>query len=297
MKNNKIAFVGGGNMARSLIGGLIADGYQARNIWVSDPHAAQRDALQQAFLIHTTGENQEAIAHADVVIFAVKPQILKIAAEDVAPALQKKKPLIISIAAGIREPTLNAWLGGHHAIVRAMPNTPAMVGSGATALYANPQVTKLQHNLAESIMRAVGLAVWVDDEAQMDIVTALSGSGPAYFFLVMEALEKAAVDLGLPAETAHLLTLQTAYGAAKIALESSESTAALRMRVTSPGGTTEQAIKVLQEGNTEELFCAALLAAHRRSTELAELLVAPGILDPSLRSPATLAHPCVAGDQ
>ncbi len=292
MKNYKIAFVGGGNMARSLIGGLIADGYQARNIWVSDPHAAQRDALQQAFLIHATAENQEAVAHADVVIFAVKPQILKIAAEDVAPALQKNPPLIMSIAAGIREPTLNAWLGGHHAIVRAMPNTPAMVGSGATALYANGQVSKRQRNLAESIMRAVGLAVWVDDEAHMDIVTALSGSGPAYFFLVMEALEKAAVDLGLPAATAHLLTLQTAYGAAKIALESSESTAALRMRVTSPGGTTEQAIKVLQEGHAQALFCAALLAAHHRSTELAELLVAPGILPP-----ATLTHPCVAGDQ
>ncbi len=272
MKNNKIAFVGGGNMARSLIGGLIADGYQASNIWVADPHAAQRDGLRQAFLIHATAGNQEAIAHADIVIFAVKPQALKSVAQDIALALQKKKPLIISIAAGIREPTLNEWLGGHHAIVRAMPNTPAMVGSGATALYANGQVSKQQHNLAESIMRAVGLAVWVDDEAHMDIVTALSGSGPAYFFLVMEALEKAAVDLGLPAGTAHLLTLQTAYGAAKIALESNESTAALRMRVTSPGGTTEQAIKVLQEGQAPALFNAALLAAHRRSTELAELL-------------------------
>lgn len=272
MKNNKIAFVGGGNMARSLIGGLIADGYQASNIWVADPHAVQRDSLRQAFLIHATTGNQEAIAHADIVVFAVKPQVLKSVAQDIAPALQKKKPLIISIAAGIREPTLNEWLGGHHAIVRAMPNTPAMVGSGATALYANGQVSKQQHNLAESIMRAVGLAVWVDDEAHMDIVTALSGSGPAYFFLVMEALEKAAVDLGLPAGTARLLTLQTAYGAAKIALESNESTAALRMRVTSPGGTTEQAIKVLQEGQTPALFNAALLAAHRRSTELAELL-------------------------
>lgn len=259
-------------MARSLIGGLIADGYEARNICVSDPHASQREALQQAFLIHTTAENQEAIADADVVIFAVKPQILKIAAAEAAPALQKRKPLIISIVAGIREPTLNTWLDGPHAIVRAMPNTPAMVRSGATALYANGQVSKQQRNLAESIMRAVGLAVWVDDEAHMDIVTALSGSGPAYFFLVMEALEEAAVELGLPAETARLLTLQTAYGAAKIALESSESTAELRMHVTSPGGTTEQAIKVLQEGDTEALFCAALLAAHRRSTELAELL-------------------------
>ncbi len=272
MKNNKIVFVGGGNMARSLVGGLIADGYQARNIWVSDPNVAQRDALQKAFLIQVTAVNQEAIAHADVVIFAVKPQVLKVAAEDVAHALQNKKPLIISIAAGVREPTLSAWLGGHHAVVRAMPNTPAMVGSGATALYANSQVSKQQHNLAESIMRAVGLAVWVDDEAHMDIVTALSGSGPAYFFLVMEALEKAACDLGLPADTARLLTLQTAYGAAKIALESSESTATLRMRVTSPGGTTEQAIKVLQEGRAHELFSAALLSAHRRSQELAELL-------------------------
>ena len=272
MKNNKIAFVGGGNMARSLVGGLIADGYQARNIWVSDPNVTQRDTLQQAFLIQTTAVNQEAVTHADVVIFAVKPQSLKIAAEDIASTLQKKKPLIISIVAGIREPTLATWLGGHHAIVRAMPNTPAMVGSGATALYANSQVSQQQHNLAESIMRAVGLAVWVDDEAHMDIVTALSGSGPAYFFLVMESLEKAAGDLGLPADTARLLTLQTAYGAAKIALESSESTATLRRHVTSPGGTTEQAIKVLQEKHAQELFSAALLAAYHRSQELAEFL-------------------------
>ena len=259
-------------MARSLVGGLVADGYQARNIWVADPDAAQRDALQQAFLVHTTAVNEEAVAHAEVVIFAVKPQALRIAAEGAASTLQRKKPLIISIAAGIREPALSAWLGGHHAIVRAMPNTPAMVGSGATALYANSQVSRQQHNLAESIMRAVGLAVWVDNEAHMDTVTALSGSGPAYFFLVMEALEKAACELGLPADTARLLTLQTAYGAAKIALESNESTAALRRRVTSPGGTTEQAIKVLQQGHTQELFSAALLAAHRRSQELAELL-------------------------
>lgn len=272
MKNNKIAFIGGGNMARSLVGGLIADGYQACNIWVSDPNVAQCNALQQAFLIQTTAVNEDAIAHADVVIFAVKPQVLKMAAESVAQALQKKKPLIISIAAGIREPTLREWLGGGHAIVRAMPNTPAMVGSGATALYANRHVSKQQHNLAESIMRAVGLAVWVDDEAHMDVVTALSGSGPAYFFLVMEALEKAACERGLPADTARLLTLQTAYGAAKIALESSESTAVLRARVTSPGGTTEQAIKVLQEGDVQALFSAALFAAHHRSGELAELL-------------------------
>lgn len=272
MKNKKIAFVGGGNMARSLIGGLIADGYQPRDICVSDPNEAQRDALQHSFLIEVTAANQEAVAHADVVVFAVKPQVLKTVAEDVAQAIQKRKPLIISIAAGIREPDLNAWLGGNLPVVRAMPNTPALVGSGATVLYANRHVSRQQHNLAESIMRAVGLALWVDNETHMDAVTALSGSGPAYFFLVMEALENAARELGLPQDTARLLTLQTAYGTAKMALESSESSATLRMRVTSPGGTTEQAIKVLQEGRIHELFAAALAAAHRRSVELAELL-------------------------
>ncbi|MBI2779790.1 MAG: pyrroline-5-carboxylate reductase [Gammaproteobacteria bacterium] len=271
-KTSTIAFIGGGNMARSLIGGLLADGYNAQNIRVSDPDQGQRDAIKKNFAVHAVASNQEAIKHADAVILAVKPQVLRTVAEDLAKAAQKTKPLIISIAAGIRADALNIWLGDDLPIVRAMPNTPALVGSGATALYANTRVSKHQHDLAESIMRAVGLALWLDHEAQMDAVTALSGSGPAYFFLIMEALENAGRELGLPPETARLLTLQTAFGAAKMALESTEDSATLRARVTSPGGTTEQAIKVLQEGQIKNLFSKALAAAHGRSIEMAELL-------------------------
>jgi pyrroline-5-carboxylate reductase len=272
VKNAILAFIGGGNMARSLIAGLIADGYPAQNFWVADPNAEQLAELRQNFGIHTAMSNAQAMEHASVVVLAVKPQVLKTVAQELAPTIQKHRPLVVSIAAGIREPDLNRWLGGGAAVVRTMPNTPALVQTGATALYANPHVSQEQRNLAESILRSVGLTLWLEDETQMDAVTALSGSGPAYFFLVMEALENAAMRLGLNREVAHLLTLQTALGAAKMALESNEDTADLRARVTSKGGTTEQAVRVLQEGHLQELFDAALKAAHIRSIELAKLL-------------------------
>ena len=212
-------------------------------------------------------------AVADVVVLAVKPQVLKPVATALAEAVQKRRPLIISIAAGVRTPAIARWLGGEVALVRAMPNTPALVASGATALYATAAVSPAQRALAESILRAVGLTLWLEDEAQMDAVTALSGSGPAYFFLVMEALEEAAVNgLELPRDIARLLTLQTAFGAAKMALESAEDMATLRARVTSPGGTTERAVEVLENGRLRALFAAALAAARQRSIEIAERL-------------------------
>lgn len=272
MHQRTIAFIGGGNMARSLISGLIADGYGADRIWVSEPAEAKRAELHGHFSIHTTESNAEAAAAANVLVLAVKPQVLKDVAQELAAAVQARKPLVISIAAGIREQDLQRWLGGGVAIVRTMPNTPALVQSGAAALYANAAVSGEERNLAESILRAVGLTVWVEDEALMDAVTALSGSGPAYFFLVMEAMEQAAVHLGLPRETARLLTLQTAFGAAKMALESVEDAATLRARVTSPGGTTERAIGVLEQRCIRETFDEALRAAHARSQELATLL-------------------------
>ena len=269
---NTIVFIGGGNMARSLMGGLIADGCAPQQLWVTDPNQDKLAGLQRDFSVHTAATNLDAAQHADVLVFAVKPQALKQVAHELAPLLQRRKPLVISIAAGIRTGALAAWLGGDLALVRAMPNTPALVRSGATALYANALVSEAQRSQAENILRAVGLTLWLTDESQMDAVTALSGSGPAYFFLVMEALEEAAMRLGLSRETAHLLTLETAFGAAKMALESSEGCAALRAHVTSPGGTTEQALRVLQEGRIEALFETALRAAHARSVELATLL-------------------------
>ena len=205
---------------------------------------------------------------ADVVVLAVKPQVVRQVAEELAETIRKRQPLVISIAAGIRCDSLQTWLGGDVALVRSMPNTPALIQSAASVLYATPQVNASQREKAESLLRAVGLTQWVDDEALMDAVTALSGSGPAYFFLVMEAMEDAAKTLGLPEETARLLTLQTAFGAARMALESSDSSATLRSKVTSPGGTTERAVAVLEEGGIRALFQRTLAAARDRSIEI-----------------------------
>ncbi len=275
MKEAQLAFVGAGNMATSLIGGLIADGYPAGCIRAADPVAEQRDRLHRRHGIQVSDDNTAVVAAADVVILAVKPQVMAEVARGLAEAVARRRPLVISIAAGIRTGDLDRWLGGAADIVRAMPNTPALVQSGATALYAGNGVDADRRDQAESILRAVGLVVWIDDEALMDAVTALSGSGPAYFFLLMELLSEIGADLGLPADAARLLTLQTAFGAAKMALESSEDAAALRRRVTSPGGTTEAALAVLEDGNLRALLHRALDAARDRSRELAEELGRP----------------------
>ncbi len=276
MKKSKLTFIGGGNMAASLIGGLLADNMAAKQITVADPKASTRDSLASHFGVNTREDNAAAIASADVVVLAVKPQVLQSVAETLAPVVQESQPLVVTVAAGIRSADLNRWLGGEAgepvAVVRAMPNTPALLQTGATGLFANAQVNAAQRDLAESILRAVGLALWLPDEEQMDAVTALSGSGPAYFFRIMEAMEKAGTELGLSAETAHLLTLQTALGAAKMALESSEAVGALRERVTSPGGTTEQGLRVMTEQNIDQLMTDVLKAAFDRSQALASQL-------------------------
>lgn len=256
-------------MASSLVGGLIADGWDPDRIRVADPDPQQTDRLAQRFAVATTQDNRRALEQADAVILAVKPQVIKAVVGELVEVIATQRPLVISIAAGIRETTLRGWLGADTAIVRTMPNTPALVQSGATALFANSAVNEEQRNLAESVLRAVGLTLWVEDEDLMDAVTALSGSGPAYFFLFMEALQEAGTKLGLPAGTARLLTLQTAFGAAKMALESSEEAAVLRQRVTSPGGTTERALDYLKQHGFEETVLGALQAAAERSRELA----------------------------
>jgi len=269
MTETTLAFIGGGNMTGSLVGGLIADGWKPARIYVADPASQQTERLAERFSVITTTDNSAAVKHADAVVLAVKPQVIRTVAGELAPLIQQRHPLVISIAAGVRETSLREWLGKDIAIVRAMPNTPALVQSGATALFANAAVSEGQRNLAESILRAVGLAIWVDEEAMMDTVTALSGSGPAYFFLLMEALTSAGCQLGLPEDTARLLTMQTAFGAAKMALESADDAAQLRRHVTSPGGTTERAIGELQKNNFEGIVLQALQAAADRSRELA----------------------------
>jgi len=272
MKTKTVAFIGCGNMAASLINGLIADGFDPKKIMASDPDSAKTAHLSDILGIESTSDNSEAIRFAEVVVLAIKPQMLEQVATAIAPAVQEKQPLVISIAAGIQEKDIENWLGGNVALVRTMPNTPAMIKVGATVLHANAMVSSEQKNLAETILRAVGLTQWVESETMLDAVTALSGSGPAYFFLVMEAMEAAAVELGLPKDTAHILTLQTALGAARMAMESSDTPATLREKVTSPGGTTEAALNKFEEGGLRDLFLQALTQAHDRSIELSKIL-------------------------
>lgn len=271
MNTNTITVIGAGNMGASLLTGLIANQFPPEQLCVIDPDTEKLQALKQKFNIKTTTHHDEAISSADVIILAVKPQIMNDVVKSISTIVQQKKPLVISVAAGIREEHLQNWFGGNIAIVRCMPNTPALIGAGATALYANPFVNTTQHELAESILRAVSMIIWLKNENDMDAVTALSGSGPAYFFLVIEALQAAGEKLGLPSDTARLLTLQTAFGAARMALESNDSAKQLRQHVTSPGGTTEAAIQVLEQEKIRDIFNKALDAACSRSKELAQL--------------------------
>lgn len=266
-----IGFIGAGNMARSLASGLLKNGWDKNQIVLSDPERAQRQVIESVLGVKTFTDNQTVVAQADILVLAVKPQVLAEVAVALAPAVQKKKPLIVSIAAGVRLEDLDRWLGGGLAIVRAMPNTAALIGSGASGLYANERASESMRNQAESILRAVGVTVWLKDESLMDVVTALSGSGPAYFFLVMEALEQAAIEAGLDSKQARLLTLETAFGAAKMALEGHEEPSQLRRRVTSPGGTTEQAVKILEQGDIRHLFKKAVQAAVNRGREIADM--------------------------
>ncbi|MCU7940325.1 MAG: pyrroline-5-carboxylate reductase [gamma proteobacterium symbiont of Bathyaustriella thionipta] len=275
MINKKIGFIGSGNMAYSLIGGLNSTGVTGQNIWVSDPNTEKMTPIASQFGVNITNSNVDLVQSVDIVILAVKPQQLAHVCTEIAPVVTKAKPLVISIAAGVLSKDIESWLNpvqSDLALVRCMPNTPALVQSGATALFANKQVSDEQKTLAESILRAAGLTLWLDDESDMDAVTALSGSGPAYFFLVIDAMEKAGVQLGLDEKTAHLLAIQTAFGASKMALESNDSPETLRMKVTSPGGTTEKAIGILQDGQLESLFAKALEGAKNRSIELAQIL-------------------------
>ncbi len=267
--NKTITFIGAGNMSRSLISGLIQDNTDL-NIRVADPDEAQLQFIQQSWNgVATFTDNSEAIADADVIVLAVKPQIMKLVCEPLQADLRNHSPLIISIAAGVSITNINLWLGAQAMpIVRCMPNTPALVQSGMTGLFGNDQVSDDQHDLAESILRAVGSTLWLSDEDKLDAVTAVSGSGPAYYFLVMEAMQDAAQKLGLSADEARLLVLQTAFGAAKLALESEDDAGVLRQRVTSKGGTTEAALKTLIEGGLPRLFEDALKAAENRSVEL-----------------------------
>ena len=269
MSKPVLAFIGGGNMATSLVGGLLEKGYPANNIIASDPMQENRDRLHQQFGINTTADNLGAAASADVVMLAIKPQVMKSVANELSSALGHR-PLVISIAAGIPISSLQQWLGEGTPIVRCMPNTPALVQAGAAGLFANTHVSPEQQMLAGEILDAVGISCWLDKEEDIDAVTALSGSGPAYFFLIMEAMEQAGVELGLSQDIARKLTLQTALGAAKMAMESDVEPAELRKRVTSPGGTTQRAIETFIAGDIAGLFNKAMTGAVERAQEMAK---------------------------
>ncbi len=272
MNTKKIGFIGAGNMASSLINGLIASGQAPSQLWASDTNQDTLHTLAEKLKINVSTDNNSLVNEVDVLVLAVKPQILRLVAEAIADAVKSNNVLIVSIAAGISQSSLAEWLGNNCAIVRCMPNTPALVQTGATALHANSRVSDEQKNLAENILRSVGISLWVDHESELDAVTAVSGSGPAYFFLLMEAMEKAALELGLDENTARLLIQQTALGAAKIALESDETSEQLRQKVTSAGGTTEQAIKTFEENDFSQLVSKALHAARDRSVEMSKEL-------------------------
>lgn len=268
MTPDSITFIGGGNMARSLIAGLVRRGADAGTLHVAEPVAELRSQLAAEFGVKTYASVGEAAAQGTVWVLAVKPQVLRDVCASLADIAQAKAPLVVSIAAGITSAQLLRWLGGAGAVVRAMPNTPALLGAGVTGLFATHGVSAAQRALADSVLASAGRTVWIDDEARMDAVTAVSGSGPAYVFLLAEAMEAAGIAQGLPADAARTLVVQTLLGASRMLDESGEAPAELRRRVTSPNGTTQAAIESFQGEDFEAIVARAIDAATRRGQAL-----------------------------
>lgn len=272
----RIALIGGGNMARGLLGGLIAQGANPSHIIVAEPGAAGRESLQRDFGVGTTPDNAAAVAGARVVVLAVKPQIMTQVAQALAPALAAGKPLVISVAAGIRAADLASWVGAAVPVVRAMPNRPALIGAGATGLFAGSTVVQADRDLASMVLASTGLVVWVDDEEALHAVTALSGSGPAYFFRLAELMAEAAVAQGLDAAVARQLAAQTLAGAGKlVAAEHDPDLARMRAEVASKGGTTEAALNRFDALELRVVVAEAMQAAALRSREMATLFGNP----------------------
>jgi pyrroline-5-carboxylate reductase len=265
----RLAFIGGGNMARSLIGGLLKTGVAPATISVAEPMAEARQTLGREFGVACYAENRLAAAEAEVILLAVKPQVMPAIHAELRDTLQRHRPLLISIAAGVRIDQLERWFGGGLPIVRCMPNTPALIGAGATGLCANARVSPAQKAQAQHILDAAGITRWIEDEALMDTVTALSGSGPAYFFAVVEALEAAAFSQGLPRDTARALAAQTCLGAGRMLAEGGEDPTVLRQRVTSPNGTTQAALESFSADGLPRIVARAVAAATQRGAELA----------------------------
>ena len=271
LENLNIAFIGGGNMGQALAGGLLASGWLAENITIIDSDQAICAKLEKQFAqCHVFSQTEAALNLADIVVLAVKPQAMQLACEQIAAQCQSTRPLIISIAAGVQSKNINAWLGGELPIVRCMPNTPALVQSGTTGLYANAEVSTEQCEIAVGILGSVGSTLWLEQESMLDVVTAISGSGPAYFFYLIEAMLEAGESLGLSAAQARQLTIHTAAGAAKLIEKSGKSPAELRHAVTSKGGTTEAAINTLEQNDVKNIICTAIANAAKKAQQLAQ---------------------------
>ncbi len=269
MENNmKISFIGGGNMAGALISGLAGKFTAGANIHVVDLNADGLARLAQQFGVTTSQQIDTAIAQSDVVVLAVKPQQMKDVVAQLQPHISTQ--LVLSIAAGIRATDLSRWLGGHGAIVRTMPNTPALIGQGVTGMFALDGVSATQRDAADGIMRAVGPTVWLNDEALIDSVTAVSGSGPAYVFYFIEAMQQAALEMGLDAEQGKQLAIATFVGAAQLAAQSTDPVSVLRERVTSKGGTTYAALSSMEQSGVKDSIIRAMKAAAARGKELGE---------------------------
>ncbi len=271
MINDKVGFIGGGNMARAIAGGLLRGGMHATDIMIAEPAPEQCERLrEELYGTMVTEDNAIVAASAEILLFAVKPQILRPVCQDIAAEVQKQKPLIMSIAAGPRIEDIEEWLGGDMRVVRVMPNQPALIDQGISALYANEQTDAASRELGERIMSSVGQVVWLQDESYMDAVTAVSGTGPAYFYLLIDVLIESAIQFGLDADTARILAVETARGATSLAAAETESMGSLIERVRSPGGTTTAAFEVLDAGDVRGIVARAIVAAKERAATLAK---------------------------
>ena len=277
MINEKMGFIGGGNMARAIAGGLLRGGMHATDLLIAEPLAEQCERLRrELYGALITSDNERVARDAEILLFAVKPQILREVCSKLAPAVQQRKPLIMSIAAGPRIDDIEAWLGGNLCVVRVMPNQPALIDQGVSALIANDRASSRQRDLAEKIMSAVGQAVWLDNEDLIDAVTAVSGTGPAYFYWLIDLLIESAIGFGIDPATARTLAIETARGAASLALAEQEPMPVLIDRVRSPGGTTTAAFEHLEATGVRDIFAAAITAARDRATELANTGISTG---------------------
>jgi pyrroline-5-carboxylate reductase len=272
MINNKVGLIGGGNMARAIGGGLLRGGMHATDLMIAEPSPAQCELLrEELYGAMVTEDNKQVARSAEVLLFAVKPQILKPVCEELVAEVQEARPLVMSIAAGPMIDDIDAWLGGNLSVVRVMPNQPALIDQGISALYANERTSREHRDLAEKIMTAVGHAVWLDAEAKMDAVTAVSGTGPSYFYLLIDVMIESAIRYGIDADTARTLAVETARGATALAAAETESMASLIERVRSPGGTTTAAFEYLDDTDARGIFATAIEKAEQRAAELAKL--------------------------